>query len=85
MAHIDPHSPEGLAYLSDYMEGGFSIEDAIHDELTTCEICGRHFTDFDDDFDHGADGRMCWDCSDDGDCDPREHSTYHVRNGSVVG
>lgn len=65
MAQIDPHSPEGIAFLADYLAGGFTIEDAIHDELTTCEICGRHFTSFDDDFDHDGEDRMCWDCAGD--------------------
>ena len=76
MAHIDPHSPEGAAYLADHLADGFPLEDVIHDELTTCEICGRHFTDFDADFDHDADGvRMCWDCSD----DPENESYDYVR------
>ena len=78
---IDPTSPEGLAFLADHLADGFPLEDVIHDELTTCEICGRHFTDFAEDFDHEADGgRMCWACSGDPEAAPydyaRQEATY---------
>lgn len=62
---IDPYSPEGRAFLADYIEGGGTLEDAIHDELIACEICGLHFTDWDKDFDHSGEDRMCWECSED--------------------
>lgn len=45
MAHIDPHTPEGAAYLADHLASGVSVAEAIHAALTVCEICGRHFTD----------------------------------------
>ena len=78
MACIDPHSPEGLAFLADYLAGGSPIEDAIHDELTACEICGRHFTDFAGDFDHdhGGEDRACWDCSGDPENAPYDYARH---------
>jgi len=80
--HIDPASPEGLAFLAEHLADGFPLEDVIHDELTVCEICDRHFTDYDKDFDHDAMGdyRMCWACSGDPENAPydlaRHEGTY---------
>lgn len=63
--HIDPASPEGLAYIADHLGATYDADDFaafLEDDLIKCEDCGRLFThrhDFDLD---AIDNEGVWVC-----------------------
>lgn len=74
--HIDPTSPDGLAYISDHLGATYDADDYaafLDDELIKCEDCGRLFThrdDFDLDLIDNHSTWLCEECASDGENAP---------------
>ena len=63
--HIDPTTPDGLAYIADHLGATYDADDLaafLSDDLIKCEDCGRLYThrhDFDLD---AIDNEGVWVC-----------------------
>lgn len=66
MAHIDPTSPEGLAYIADHLGATYDADDFaafLESDLHQCDECGELFTS-DKDTDYGENNdRVCKSCA----------------------
>ena len=80
--HIDPITPEGLAYIADHLGATYDADDLaafLADELIKCEACQERFThrhDFDLDLidDHGT--YICEECAVDPDNAPYDYARH---------
>ena len=63
--HIDPTTPDGLAYIADHLGATYDADDLaafLEDDLIKCEDCGRLYTNRHD-FDLDAiDNEGVWVC-----------------------
>ena len=65
MAHIDPHTPEGQAYIADHLGASYDADEYtafLESDLHQCDECGELFTtDTDTDFGENNE-RLCKSC-----------------------